>query len=114
MSEDTSVWRTLAGPWRSRAGLVALVLIAGQALWRGILLDRGYFTQDDFLMLRLGAEPLSVGLLTQDYSGHFFPGGFLFAWAHAHHAPLDWGVVVVEVLVMQAVAAVGVKHVAPR
>ncbi|WP_137292169.1 hypothetical protein [Nocardioides dongxiaopingii] len=105
MSEDTSVWRTLAGPWRSRAGLVALVLIAGQALWRGILLDRGYFTQDDFLMLRLGAEPLSVGLLTQDYSGHFFPGGFLFAWAHAQHAPLDWGVVVVETLVMQAIAA---------
>ncbi|MCD4526403.1 hypothetical protein [Nocardioides sp. cx-173] len=106
MAESSSIWRTWAGPWRSAAGAVALVLIAGQAVWRGVLLGRGFFTQDDYLMLRLGAEPLSWGMLTQDYSGHFFPGGFLFAWAHAHHAPLDWGVVVVEILLMQAVAAV--------
>ncbi|MFB9314859.1 hypothetical protein [Nocardioides plantarum] len=106
MPESPSTWKTLAGPWRSWAGLVAVVLIVVQGAWRGILLDRGFFTQDDFLMLRRGAEPLSVSMLTQDYSGHFFPGGFLFAWAHAHYAPLDWGVVVVEVLVMQAVAAV--------
>ncbi|MCD4534824.1 hypothetical protein LRP67_12085 [Nocardioides sp. cx-169] len=106
MAEPSSVWRTWAAPWRSAAGAVALALIAGQAVWRGVLLGRGFFTQDDYLMLRLGAEPLSWEMLTQDYSGHFFPGGFLFAWAHAHYAPLDWGVVVVEILVMQAMAAV--------
>ena len=35
---------------------------------------------------------LSADLLTQDYAGHLFPGGFLFSWVAAHHAPLDWGV----------------------
>jgi hypothetical protein len=104
--DSTSVWRTLARPWSSWAGLAALCLVLGQGVWRGVLLARGFFTQDDYLMLRLGDEPLTLGLLTQDYSGHFFPGGFLFAWAHAHHAPLDWSVVVVETLTMQAVAAV--------
>lgn len=106
MSESTSIWRTWTGPWRSWAGLVAVALLIGQGLWRGVLLDRGFFTQDDFLMLRRAAEPLSVTMLAQDYSGHFFPGGFLFAWAHAHYAPLDWGVVVIETVAMQGFAAV--------
>ncbi|WP_193614398.1 hypothetical protein [Nocardioides lijunqiniae] len=105
MPERTAWWRPLSAPWTSWPGVVALVLILGQGVWRGVLLARGYFTQDDFLMLRLGDEPLTAGLLTQDYSGHFFPGGFLFAWAHAHFAPLDWGAVVVETVVLQAVAA---------
>lgn len=95
----------LLRPWASPAGLVALALVVAQGVWRGILLTRGFFTQDDFLMLRLGAEPLSTDLVLQDYSGHLFPGGFLVAWAHAHHAPLSWSVVVVEVVVLQAVAA---------
>lgn len=106
MPESTSAWRAWGGPWRSWAGLVAFGLVVGQGVWRGVLLDRGFFTQDDFLMLRQGAKPLSVAMVTQDYSGHFFPGGFLFAWAHAHYAPLDWTVVVVETLAMQAGAAV--------
>jgi hypothetical protein len=105
MPERTAWWRALTGPWSSWPGLVALCLILAQGVWRGVLLARGYFTQDDFLMLRLGDEPLTAGLLTQDYSGHFFPGGFLFAWAHAHFAPLDWGAVVVETVALQAVAA---------
>ncbi len=101
----TPWWSVAAAPWRSRAAVVAVLLIVTQAVWRGVLLSRGYFTQDDYLMLRLGAEPLSSGLLLQDYSGHLFPGGFLIAWAHAHHAPLDWSVAVAEILVLQAVAA---------
>ena len=50
----------LLRPWASPAGLVAVALIVVQGVWRGVLLTRGFFTQDDFLMLRLGAEPLSA------------------------------------------------------
>ena len=92
-------------PWRSAAGAAALVLIGGQLLWRAVILGRGYFTQDDFLMLTLGARPLSLDLLVQDYSGHLFPGGFLFAWANTHLAPLDWTLAVVEIVVLQLVAS---------
>ena len=98
-------WSAAAAPWRSRAGVVAIALIVVQAVWRGVLLGRGFFTQDDYLMLRLGAEPLSSDLLLQDYSGHLFPGGFLLAWGHSHFAPLDWSVAVVEILLLQAIAA---------
>ena len=56
-------------------------------------------------MLTLGARPLSLDLLVQDYSGHLFPGGFLFAWANTHLAPLDWTLAVVEIVVLQLVAS---------
>ncbi len=96
----------MALPWRSRAGAAALALIVGQLVWRGILLRRGYFTQDDFLMLTLGGRPLSVDLLTQDYSGHLFPGGFAIAWWHTQLAPLDWEVAVAEIVALQLLASV--------
>ena len=56
-------------------------------------------------MLTLGARPLSLDLLLQDYSGHLFPGGFLFAWANTHLAPLDWTLAVVEIVVLQLIAS---------
>ena len=108
MAERT-VWAASAEvlrPWRSAAGVAAAVLVAVQLGWRAVLLGRGYFTQDDFLMLTLGGNPLSVDLLVQDYSGHLFPGGFLIAWLNTHLAPLDWSVAVVEIVVLQLVASV--------
>jgi hypothetical protein len=107
MAERT-LWTAAAEalrPWRSAAGAAALVLVVAHLGWRALILDRGYFTQDDFLMLTLGARPLSLDLLLQDYSGHLFPGGFLIAWAHTHLAPLDWTVAVVEILLLQLVAS---------
>jgi hypothetical protein len=92
-------------PWRSAAGVVALVLIAGQLAWRAVILSKGFWTQDDFLMLTHGGRPLTIDLLFQDYAGHMFPGGFLIAWLHTHLAPLDWGVAVVELVVLQMVAS---------
>ena len=108
MAERT-VWAASAEvlrPWRSTAGVAAAVLIAVQLGWRAVLLAHGYFTQDDFLMLTLGADPLSLDLLSQDYSGHLFPGGFLIAWLNTHLAPLDWTVAVVEIVVLQLIASV--------
>ena len=106
---ERTVWTAAAEalrPWRSAAGLVALALVAGQLAWRAVLLGRGYFTQDDFLMLTLGGRPLSLDLLMQNYSGHLFPGGFAIAWLHTHVAPLDWTVAVVEIVMLQLVASV--------
>ncbi len=92
-------------PWLDAPGLIALALIVGQGLWRGWLVGRGFFTQDDFLMFARSNTALSADLLTQDYSGHLFPGGFLLSWFAAHHAPLDWGVATAEIVALQAVAA---------
>ena len=41
------------------------------------------------MLARSVGRPLSWDFLTQGYSGHFFPGGFLFAWFHANHTPLE-------------------------
>ena len=108
MAERT-VWTATAEalrPWRSAAGAVALMLVAVQLGWRAALLGRGYFTQDDYLMLTLGGQTLSLDLLMTDYSGHLFPGGFLIAWLNTQLAPLDWTVAVVEIVVLQLVASV--------
>ena len=105
---DRSVWAAVAEglrPWRSPAGVTALALIAGQLAWRAVLVGRGYFTQDDFLMLTLGGRRLSVDLLVHDYTGHLFPGDMIIAWLHTHLAPLDWGVAVVEIVTLQLVAS---------
>ena len=108
MAEPTLV--TLVGraarPWRSAAGALALALVVVHLAWRAALLDRGFFTQDDFLMLTLGARPLSLDLLSRDYSGHLFPGGFVIAWLNTHLAPLDWGVATAEILGLQLVTSV--------
>ena len=108
MAERT-LWTALARglrPWRSIAGACAAVLVAAQLGWRGILLGRGYFTQDDFVLLSQGARPLSLDLLMQDYAGHLLPGGFLIAWAQTHLAPLDWTFAVAGIVALQLVASV--------
>lgn len=93
--------------WRSRAGLVAAVLIAVQALWRGVILCRGFYTQDDFRMLYLGQHSeLNVDFLFQVYSGHVWPGGFLIAWATAQGRPDLWWLTAVSLLALQLVSAV--------
>lgn len=98
--------RTVFAPWRGWMGASALGLIVLQALLRGALLARGYLTQDDFNMTRLGAAPMSTDLLLQEYAGHVWPGNFLSAWVHARTGPLEWWQYVVEIVVLQLVAAV--------
>lgn len=96
---------SLLGPWRTRAGAVAALLIGLQTLWRGVIVWRGYFTQDDFLMLDLGGGRLG-GLIFYDYSGHWFPGGFVIAWLQAHQGALNWPVAAAVILGWQLVASV--------
>ena len=92
--------------WTGPLGLSALALIVVQAVWRGMILGRGFFTQDDFLMMSLSDARLSGGFLFQGYSGHIFPGGFAIFWLQDRFAPLNWGVSVLVILVLQALSAV--------
>ena len=88
-----------------RAAVVAVVLVLGQAVWRGAYLLRGYYTQDDFLMLALGARNgLSLDYLFRDYAGHLWPAGFVVAWVTARVDPMSWGMTAVSLLVLQALA----------
>lgn len=95
--------------WRaacSGGGAVgAAVILVAQLVWRTTYLAQGFLTQDDFLMLHLGAtRTLGPSYLLQDYAGHLFPGGFLLAFAQARLAGLSWPVAYVPVIAMQLAA----------
>lgn len=93
--------------FRSPVGIVAVLLITVQAIWRGTSVAGGFFTQDDYLMLRRAAdEPLDLDHLAASHAGEFSPIGNLLFWATTRVAGIDWGAVTLVVVVLQAVAAV--------
>lgn len=105
MPERTIRSRTSA--WHSWSGLVAALLIVGQFVWRGAYLWPGYYSQDDYRLLRLGSEnDLTWSFLMQEYAGHIWPGNFLVAWMAAHVAPNSWVLTATAVLLVQAASAV--------
>jgi len=89
--------------WASRAGLVAVVVIAAQLVWRTVVLSHGYFTQDDFLVLS-GAQGSWWGSLDNDYAGGFSPLGQTIAWLSLHASPLGWPLAAATVLALQTAA----------
>lgn len=92
--------------WSGPIGRVAVLLIVVQLVWRGYYLAKGYFVEDDFLMMHLGATSgLTPAYLFQDYSGHLFPGGFVIAFLQARLAPLSWPVAAVTIALLQLAAA---------
>ncbi len=92
--------------WASRAGAAAIVVIAVQLLWRTVLLGRGYFTQDDFLVMAGTQQGDWASVLTGDYAGGFSPGGTAIVWLCVHLAPLSWPLAAGIVLVLQTAATV--------
>ncbi len=96
----------LIAPWRSWCGLVAVLVVALDLLGHGILLSRGYFGQDDFLVLTDTARAGLGGLLEADHTDGLAPGASFLAWALGSAAPLSWGVAVVPVLVLRTASAV--------
>jgi hypothetical protein len=97
--------RALRSTWLTRVGVVAVLMILGQTVWRGIYLSRGYFTQDDFDAMRLGrASPMGLDLLFQSSSGHFWPVQSAIVWSFAQLAGLDWFVAATSILLTQLVA----------
>lgn len=85
---------------------MAGLLLVAQSLWRGWHLNRGFFTQDDFLVLKLAAQEPLGSLLLQDYAGHILPARWVLAAALARLAPLSWDVAVLMTLLGQAIAGV--------
>lgn len=92
--------------WASRAGVVAIAVIAAQLLWRTVLLGRGYFTQDDFLVMAGTRQGDWSSVLSGDYVGGFSPGGTAVAWLSANLAPLSWPLAAGTVLVLETAATV--------
>ena len=89
--------------WSSPAGAVAVLLLVTQTVWRGAYLLRGYYTQDDFRMMRLGgSHGLTFDYLFQEYSGHLWPGDFLVAWITARVDPMSWTQTALALLALQA------------
>ncbi|WP_235435473.1 hypothetical protein [Nostocoides australiense] len=76
-------------------------------LSRWVMLGRAFYTQDDYLMLARSVDrPITFSFLFQNYSGHLFPGGFLWAWMDARWARMDWERSVPPVVLMWGFACV--------
>lgn len=105
--DDFSWWAMAMDSFRSPAGMVAVLVIVVQAIWRGSTVAGGFFSQDDYLMLqRAATEPLGLDHLTAAHSGEFSPIGTLLVWATTQVAGFSWGGVTAVVVVLQAVVAV--------
>lgn len=92
--------------WASRAGTAAIIVIAVQLLWRTVLLARGFFTQDDFLVMAETGQGSWSSVLAGDYAGGFSPGGTALVWVTVNLAPLSWPAAAAVVLALQTAATV--------
>lgn len=102
-----SWWATARDSFRSPAGMVAVLVIVVQALWRGTVVADGFFTQDDYLMLQRAADmPMGPEHLAASHAGEFSPIGNLVVWLTTQVAGFSWGGVTVVVVLLQAAAAV--------
>ncbi|MEV6831683.1 hypothetical protein [Amycolatopsis sp. NPDC051102] len=83
------------------AGVVPFALYTWAAL-------HGSLAQDDFVVTHQAAAagPFDLGYLFQDYHGHLQPGGFFLAAVLTWWAPLNFGVLMLPLLLMRAVATV--------
>ncbi|GAB3783764.1 hypothetical protein [Nocardioides ungokensis] len=87
---------------------VGLVLIAAWLGYRAWGLAGSWFYFDDLaFMSRAMNQPFDAGYLFESYGGHLMPGGFVAAWLLTRWAVYDWTPWVISLLLLQAVAAVG-------
>ncbi|WP_114422644.1 hypothetical protein [Nocardioides houyundeii] len=94
------------GPFSSPVGLLAVAIISVQAIWRGGPLARGFFTQDDYVVLQRAAnQPLDTTYLGETFAGERSPVANLLVWLLTWAAPMEWGGAVLLVLVLQALTA---------
>lgn len=105
-TERVTWWRRASGSFLSATGLLALLLIGAQALWRGTLVVRGHFTQGDYLLpLEADGATLGWSYLVGEHAQEFSPVGRLVAWVTTTMGGTGWGAVVATVLVLQTIAA---------
>jgi hypothetical protein len=83
----------------------AASLLIGQALWRAWIALRGYFSYDDYSFAANAARSsLTPSYLFREHDGHLMPGGFLLTWLTDKVAPLNYTLVVLIDLGIQALA----------
>lgn len=94
------------GAFATPAGLIALVLMAVQAVWRGGAVADGFYSQDDYIALLHADEgSMSLAHLGQLHSAELSPVANLLTWVAVQVGGIGWGTVVVVVVVLQAVVA---------
>lgn len=107
-SDHAVTWWMRAGrrAFATPMGLLALLLVAVQSIWRGTAMTGGHYTQADYL-LPLEADGATLGwtYLVGLHVEEFSPVGRLVAWLTVAVGGTGWGAVVVVVVVLQAVAA---------
>jgi hypothetical protein len=88
--------------------LAGALLIAAQLGFRTWALAGSWFYFDDLaFMSRAMNQPFDLAYLTESYGGHLMPGGFAIAWLLTKWAVFEWWPWALTLLVMQAVAGVG-------
>lgn len=90
--------------------LIALALIVGQLIIRGLLVATGDFYWDDLVLIaRASSNPvLSPEHLFHAHDGHFMPATFLVSGVSTWLAPLNWTVPAVTLVALQALASYAV------
>jgi hypothetical protein len=110
---DVPASPTRAGRWirDHPVGLGVAGLIVVQLIWRAQIFASSFFGGDDFLyQSRAHQLGLSWKLLAANYNGQLLPGVFGLAWLDESVAPLSWGFVVAQTLLLQALAALAFWH----
>jgi hypothetical protein len=87
--------------------LVGLIIGLSAFAWQAVLVLRGYFWQDDFILVdRAATTPLDAGYLLAAHNGNVTPGGNLIVWLVTRLSPMNYHAAVVPVLVLQLLALV--------
>ncbi len=86
---------------------IVVGLFVGHLLLRGVVFGSAYFQQDDFVLQgRAGRLPLFSGeYLLHIHSDHLMPGGFFLAGLTERLAPLNYWAVLLQLLLLQALAS---------
>ena len=88
------------------AGALLILLQLGFRAWA---LSGCWFYFDDLaFMSRAMNQPFDTGYLTESYGGHLMPAGFAVTWVLTKTAAFTWWPWALTLLLLQAVAAVGV------
>ncbi|TDQ05367.1 hypothetical protein [Labedaea rhizosphaerae] len=85
--------------------LTALLVAFGAFTWQAVLVLRGYFWQDDFVLIdRAANQPLTGAYLFANHNGNITPGGNLLVWLVTKLAPVNYPVAVAPILVLHLLA----------
>ena len=104
-----AVWLSrLAGPARDKVLVLAVSMILAQLAFRAWAVYGGWFQVDDFNFIsRMGHEGLDPITASRSYFGHVMPAAMYLSWANHVVAPWNWAVPATELLLLHAVADLG-------